>query len=120
MKIYSLIFLIVILLSGCASKSYVKIVDSSVSRYIDIDDVKERLREDGLKELQVSGENETDEYILLRYRVEWKDKDGFEIPSISSNWTDLPVHKNANFSINIIAPNTKAHDYQIFINKQGD
>ena len=47
-------------------------------------------------------------------------EDGFEIPSISSNWTDLPVHKNANFSINIIAPNTKAHDYQLFINKQGD
>ena len=101
MKTYGLIFVVLILLSGCASKSYVKVVDSSVSWYIDINDVKERVREDGLKELQVSAENETDEYILLRYRVEWKDKDGFEIPSLSSNWTDLPVHKNANFSINI-------------------
>jgi len=120
MKIYSLIFVVLIVLSGCASKSYVKVVDSSVSRYIDIDDVKERIREDGLKELQVSGENETDEYILLRYRVEWKDKDGFEVPSISTNWRDLPVHKNANFSINIIAPNKKAYDYQLFIDKKGD
>ncbi len=120
MKIYSLIFAILILLSGCASKSYVKIVDDSVSQYIDVDDVKERLREDGLKEIQISGENETDEYVLLRYRVEWIDKDGFAVPSLSSKWTDFPVHKNANFSINVIAPNTKAFDYQLFINKQGD
>ena len=120
MKIYNLVFVILITFVGCADKSYVKIVDSSVSRYIDIEDVKERVREDGLKEIQISGENETNEYILLRYRVTWKDKDGFEIPSLSSNWTDVPVHKNAEFSINVIAPNEKAHDYQLFINKQGD
>lgn len=120
MRFFSFIFVILIAFSGCTQKSYVKIVDSSVSRYIDLDDVKERVREDGLKELQISGENETSEYILLRYRVEWKDKDGFEIKSISSNWTDVPVYKNANFSINVIAPNKEAHDYQLFINKQGD
>ena len=120
MKIYTLIFLLFIAFSGCAKKSYVKIVDSSVSRCIDIDDIKERVRDDGLKEIQISGENETNEYMLLRYRVTWKDKDGFEIPSISSNWTNLPVHKNAEFSINVIAPNEKAHDYQLFINKQGE
>ena len=120
MKKYSLIVALFIIFSGCAQKSYVKIVDSSVSRYIDIEDVKERVREDGLKEIQISGENETNEYILLRYRVEWKDKDGFEIPSISSNWVDLPVHKNAEFSINVIAPNAKAYDYQLYINKQGE
>ncbi|MEA3372315.1 MAG: YcfL family protein [Campylobacterota bacterium] len=120
MKIYSLLVALVLIFGGCAEKSYVKIVDDSVKDDIDIEDVKERVREDGLKEIQITGENDTDDYILLRYRVVWQDQDGFEIPSISSNWTDFPVHKNADFIINIIAPNREAHDYQLFINRQGD
>ncbi len=120
MKLFSLIIALLLMFSGCADKSYVKIVDSSVDSDIDIEDIKERVREDGLKEIQVNGENDTNEYILLRYRVVWQDEDGFEVPSISSNWVDFPVHKNANFTINVVAPNEKAHDYQLFINKQGD
>jgi len=120
MRIYSLVFALLLIFGGCADKSYVKVVDDSVKGDIDIESIKDRVREDGLKEVQVMGENDTDEYILLRYRVVWQDKDGFEIPSISSSWTELPVHKNANFSINVIAPNKKAQEYQVFINKQGE
>jgi uncharacterized protein YcfL len=111
---------LMLLVAGCAEKSYVKVVDESIEGDIDIETIKERVREDGLKEIQVMGENETDEYMLLRYRVVWLDKDGFEVPSISSNWTDFPVYKNATFNINVVAPNKKAVDYQLFINKQGD
>ena len=120
MKVSGLLFVFLLIFGGCAEKSYVRVVDDSVKGDIDIEDVKERVRKDGLKEIQVRGENDTDEYILLRYRVVWQDQDGFEIPSISSNWTDFPVHRNADFTINVIAPNKDARDYQIFINKQGD
>lgn len=120
MKIYSLLFAFLLIFGGCAEKSFVRVVDDSVDSDIDIESVKDRVREDGLKEVQILGENDTDEYILLRYRVVWQDKDGFEIPSISSSWKDFPVYKNSNFSINVIAPNKEAHDYQLFINKQGD
>ena len=120
MKIYSLLFAFLLMFAGCAEKSYVRVVDSSIKGDIDIETINERVREDGLKEIQVMGENDTDEYMLLRYRVVWQDKDGFEVPSISSNWTDFPVHKNSNFTINVVAPNAKAVDYQLFINKQGD
>ncbi len=121
MRIYSLIFALLLIFGGCAdNSSYVKVVDSSIDRDIDIEDIKERVREDGLKEVQVMGENDTDEYMLLRYRVVWQDKDGFDVPSISSSWRDFPVHKNSNFTINIIAPNKEAQKYQLFINRQGE
>lgn len=106
-------------LGGCADKtSYVKVVDDSIEDDISIEKINERINSvSGLKELQVLGENETDEYMKLRYRVVWFDKDGFEIDSISKNWTELPVYKNANFSIHIVAPNKRAADYRLFINK---
>ncbi len=109
----------VLLFSGCADKtSYVKVVDDSISDDISIEKITERINsESGLKELQVMGENETDEYMKLRYRVVWFDEEGFEIDSIAKNWTELPVYKNANFTIHIVAPNKKATDYRLFINK---
>ncbi len=108
-----------LLLSGCADKtSYVKVVDDSISGDISIEKISERVNsESGLKELQVLGENETDEYMMLRYRVVWFDAEGFEIDSIAKNWTELPVYKNANFTIHIVAPNKNAADYRLFINK---
>jgi len=109
----------VLLFSGCADKaSYVKVVDDSISDDISIEKIIERINsESGLKELQVMGENETDEYMKLRYRVVWFDAEGFEIDSIGKNWTELPVYKNANFTIHIVAPNKNATDYRLFINK---
>ena len=110
---------IALLFSACADKtSYVKVVDASISGDISVEKISERVNsESGLKELQVIGENETNKYMKLRYRVVWFDKDGFEIESIAKNWTELPVYKNANFTIHIVAPNKKATDYRLFINK---
>ena len=104
-------------MTACSNKSEVKVVDNSVDDYIEISKVTERIRENGFKEIQVSGENTTDDYMLFRYRVVWEDKDGFEVKSISSNWTNFPAHKNANFKINVIAPNKKAVTYKLYINK---
>lgn len=119
MKLYAVIITaLVILLSGCASKSYVKFVDNSIDRYIEIQDVKTRKVNDGLLEIQIVGENTTKNYMSFRYRVAWEDKDGFEIPSLSSSWREFPAHKNAKFRINVIAPNAKATEYQIYIDKK--
>lgn len=107
------------LLTACADKSsYVKMVDDSIEDDITIEKINERINsESGLKELQVLGENETDEYMKLRYRVVWFDKDGFEIESIGTKWMEFPVYKNASFSIHIVAPSKNAVDYRLFINK---
>lgn len=105
-------------IGGCANKSYVKVVDNSIERDVSIEDIKERVNANsGLKEVQVMGENKSGEYLKLRYRVVWFDKEGFEIESIGSKWAELPVYKNADFTIHIVAPSPKAADYRLFINK---
>lgn len=117
MKIVTLVLVLTLFIGGCADKSFVKIVDNQVDDVIEITDTKKRVREDGLLEVQIIGENTTDEYALFRYRITWQDKDGFEIPSITSKWQDFPAHKNAEFHINSIAPTLKATDYKIYLNK---
>jgi len=61
--------LLVALFSGCAEKSsYVKVVDPSIAKEISVEKISERVNsESGLKELQVMGNNESDEYMKLRY-----------------------------------------------------
>ena len=119
MKKWILTVAVTFLLIGCASKSsYVKVVDNAIENKISIEKISERINtESGLKELQVMGENSTNDYIKLRYRVVWFDKDGFEIKSIGENWMELPVYKNADFTIHIVAPNKEAVDYRLFINR---
>jgi len=117
MKILYIALIISLFIGGCADKSYVKIVDNKVSNVITITDTKKRIREDGFLEVQVVGENTTNEYALFRYRVTWQDKDGFDIPSITSKWQDFPAHKNAEFHINTIAPTMRATDYKIYLDK---
>ena len=117
MKYFGIILLISLFFNGCADKSYVKIVDNEVSDTIEVSEVKKRIRDDGFLEVQIVGENTTDEYMLFRYRITWQDKDGFDIPSISSNWQDFPAHKNSEFRINNIAPTLRATDYKVYLNK---
>jgi len=118
MKNLILALILALTLGGCASKSYVKVVDNSVEKDVSIEDIKERVnRDSGLKELQVMGENKTDEYLKLRYRVVWFDKEGFEIESIGSKWAELPVYKNAHFTIHVVSPSSKAVDYRLFIDR---
>jgi len=119
MKKWLLIVGVVLLFAGCAEKSsYAKVVDNSLKGDVTITNIKERVNSNsGLKQLQITGDNDTGKYMKIRYRVEWYDKDGFKIDSIGEKWTELPVYKNANFTISIIAPNELATDYHLFINK---
>ena len=119
MKKWLWIAALAVMFSGCADKtSYIKVVDDSIKSDISIEKISKRVNSDsGLLELQIMGDNKSRDYMKLRYRVVWFDKDGFEIKSISENWTEFPVYKNANFTINVIAPNKKAADYRLFISK---
>ncbi len=118
MKLFiSVLFTFGVLFSGCAEKSFVKVVDNKVEKYVDVQEVKERVRDDGLLEIQINAQNDTDEYKLFKYRVDWQDKDGFLIPSLSSKWADFPAHKNSNFKINVVAPSPKATAYQVYLSE---
>ncbi len=111
----TLFILTVLLILGCA-KPKVAFVDNSISRYITVEGAKERVV-GKLKEVEVYGENKSGDHLKFRYRVVWKDKDGFEIPSLSSKWTDFSVYKNTPYQFSSIAPSAEAVDYMIYISK---
>jgi uncharacterized protein YcfL len=117
MKTVFLTLSVLFFLAGCADKSYVKFVDNSIGNYIEIQKINKRVRPNGFIEIEVVGENSTKYSKLFRYRVTWEDKDGFEIPSISSNWREFSAQKNAQFRISVIAPNKKAVIYQLYVDK---
>ncbi len=115
--VISFIFALTLLYTGCVKKSYVKIIDNTVSKYVDVQDIKERVRADGFMEIQINAQNDTNENKLFKYRVIWQDKDGFLIPSLSSKWADFSAYKNSKFEINVVAPSSKATVYQVYLSE---
>jgi len=106
----------ILILIGCGAKPNVKFVENSISRDISVEGARERMVGQ-LKEVEVYGENKSGDYMKFRYRVVWKDKDGFEIPSLSSKWTDFSVYKNTPYQFSVIAPSVNAVEYMIYINE---
>ena len=113
---YILAFILALLVLGCSNKPNVKFVENSISRQISIEGVRERMK-GKLKEIEIYGENRSGDYMKFRYRVVWRDKEGFEIPSLSSNWTDFSVYKNTPYQFSIISPSEDAVEYMIYINE---
>lgn len=108
--------LLVFTFFACTTKPNIKFVENSISRQISIDGVRERMV-GTLKEIEVYGENKSGDYMKFKYRVVWKDKAGFEIPSLSSNWTDFSVYKNTPYQFSVISPSDNAVEYMIYINE---
>ena len=115
-----------VFLAGCASKdakpnnSIAKVVETNEecgSKDIKIVDIKGRVKSDGFMKVQVSGENLSDEYQLLEYRVVWFDEDGFVIDSLLSKWQTAPAYAAAPFHVSAISPSTKAKTFRLYIRR---
>lgn len=110
-------FSLLLLILGCTPKPHVAFVHNSISRQISVDGVRER-HVGQLKEIEVYGKNKSGEYMRFRYRVVWKDKDGFEIPSLSTQWTEFSVYEKTPYQFSSIAPSIDAVEYMVYINKE--
>ena len=124
MKFLVLIFVSLFILGGCESaspkpnKSIARVVDSDCGNStIVIRDIKGKTKDNGFMMAQVTGENLTNKYKLLEYKVEWFDDDGFIINSILSNWTDVPAYATQEFHIKVIAPSAKARTFKFYIRR---
>ena len=104
------------LVLGCAPQPNVKFVENSISSDISVEGVRERMKGQ-LKQIEVYGENESGDYRKFRYRVVWKDKDGFEVKSLSSSWQDFSVFKKTPYQFSVIAPSIDAVDYMIYVDE---
>jgi len=119
------LFSLVFLLSGCnqtpkPSSKVVKVVGSCSSRYISIEDIKGRIKENGFMEAQITGENLTNDYTRVAYKIAWLDENGFTIDTILSNWSSVPADAKQPFYIHLTSPNTKAKSFRLYIKKEGE
>ena len=116
--IFSLIFFV-----GCANtpkpNTIVKIVDRCSNHDIRIDDIKGRVKDNGFMQAQITGENLTNSYFRIEYRIVWFDENEFKIQSILSKYTELPAYANQPFIIDAIAPNNKARSFRVYLKKEG-
>ncbi|QOY51306.1 YcfL family protein [Candidatus Sulfurimonas baltica] len=120
MRSHILIVLALVAFFGCSKSpepagAIVKVVDGCGSGGIVITDIKGRKKPDGFMQAQVIGENSSNNYQALEYRVVWLDKEGFKIESILSGWKKAPAYANQPFYINATSPNTKATTFRLYI-----
>jgi uncharacterized protein YcfL len=106
----------VLFLSGCATRyvdSRVSFVDQNLSYDIDIKQVSSAVNKGGLLEIQLTGFNKKSFDKNIEYRIEWLDKNGFAIKTISTKWTRYFINKKSEFRIGQVGPNESASDFRI-------
>jgi len=122
MKLIGLTVFVIFILTGCSKSvepdsSIVKVIDGCGNSDINIIDIKGLKKADGFMQAQVIGENSSNSYQVLEYRVVWLDKDGFKIESILSKWNRVPAYENQPFHINAISPSTRAKTFRLYIKR---
>ena len=124
MKYILLSILTLIFLAGCSKTPevdpIVKIIGNCSNNDIVIKDISERVRADNFLQVQVTGENLTNDYFKVEYKVVWFDKNHFTIDSILSNWTEVSAYREQPFYINVISPTHKAKSYRLYLKKEGN
>lgn len=118
-KITASIALAAFLLSGCGEptpgSNIATVTDSCIAGTIKITDIKGKKQPDGFMKTQITGQNTSNSYKQLEYKIVWLDQDGFAIKSLLSNWRKFPADANQPFYITNISPNTKADDFRLYI-----
>jgi uncharacterized protein YcfL len=117
--------LITFLFNGCSNKEAfpgekaAKITDNCIVDDIKVIDIKGKKQSDGFMKTQITGENNSDNYMQLEYKIVWLDEDGFVIDSIFSNWKTVSAEPKQNFYITNVSPNDNADDFKLYI-RQND
>lgn len=123
MKTTATLFFILLFSAGCATtqpkSTIAQVTDKCLTDTITITDIKGKKQSDGFMKTQIIGENTSNAYQKLEYKIVWLDRDGFVIKSILSNWREVSTDANQPFYITNISPNTKADDFRLYI-RQND
>lgn len=116
---FLIFFSVLMLVSGCANtqpkSNIAQVTDRCITDTISITDIKGKKQSDGFMKTQIIGQNISDSYQKLEYKIVWLDRDGFVIKTILSKWRETSADANQPFYITNISPNTKADDFRLYI-----
>ncbi|MGD0077326.1 MAG: YcfL family protein [Sedimentisphaerales bacterium] len=75
---------------------------------------------DGFMQLEVAGHNRAQNPIRFEYKVEWLDRNGMVIDSLTNKWLLVSSPSKAPFAIKAVAPRTDAVDFRMNTRKAQD
>lgn len=84
-----------------------------VGHGVEITDVKEMRNSAGLLEVNVKGYNRSYGTKKFEYFMEWLDKDGSVIESITNKWMPVSAVARSNFSFKTVATTPEAVDFRM-------
>lgn len=85
------------------------------SGYLEIESVQEGKASSNLLRAGVRLHNKSLLKQELRYRFEWRDSDGFEVPGLASRWELLELRPRISHSLDRVAPSLRAVAYRIHL-----
>lgn len=120
MTIRALALAAVVVVSGCQTKPphsehpYL-VVGPRASSYLQIEGVQEGSASGDLLRAGVRLHSVSNMQQTLRFRFEWLDASGFEVPGLAGRWERLELRPRISHSLDRIAPSPKATGYRIHL-----
>ena len=110
----------VCLLAGCGSTKVQDpriIIDGSVSRYIDVDNVRCFKNESGFPVFYADVTSLYRKELAIEWKVQWLDANGIEIESAVSTWQKNAIASHDIKGIRNVAPSKEAVTMRVYIRK---
>ncbi|MFV0453483.1 MAG: DUF1425 domain-containing protein [Pseudomonas sp.] len=109
-----------LLASGCQTQPVATpypqlVLGPSTSGYLEIEAVQEGKASSDLLRAGVRLHNKSLLKQELRYRFEWLDSDGFELPGLAARWELLELRPRISHSLDRVAPSPRAVAYRIHL-----
>jgi uncharacterized protein YcfL len=87
---------------------------------VEIDRAVTYTNKDGFMQLDVAGHNRAFNPIRFEYKVEWLDRSGMVIDSLTNKWLLTSAPAKAPFAIKAVAPRTDAVEFRMNTRKAQD
>ncbi|MBN2020618.1 MAG: YcfL family protein [Sedimentisphaerales bacterium] len=108
------------LASNIVTKPIIHAFSAIIGEGIEIDRAVTYVNKDGFMELEVAGHNRSFGTKRFEYKVEWLDKSGMVIASLTNKWMLTSAAGKSPFTIKAVAPRTTAVDFRMNTRKIPD
>jgi uncharacterized protein YcfL len=108
------------LASNIVTKPIIHAFSAIIGEGIEIDRAVTYVNKDGFMQLEVAGHNRSFGTKRFEYKVEWLDKSGMVIDSLTNKWLLTSAAGKSPFTIKAVAPRTGAVDFRMNTRKVQD
>ena len=99
--------------SNIVTKPIIHAFSAIIGEGIEIDRAVTYVNKDGFMELEVAGHNRSFGTKRFEYKVEWLDKSGMVIDSLTNKWLLTSAAGKSPFTIKAVSPRTDAVDFRM-------